>query len=172
MTCASLEGMQSICQYLMLTARGQSRDREMAENAGVSRFMTKPFSNAESADSSARPARAGNPVMNSGEDRTTHRVSDLRYFSSVRGYRRRRLIGCGTPITHSGGRFGWLFRCSGRMVRMRRLKAAYRCLRQSCISLHAGPWPDPVISLIFGFAARRMAGPSDNSEAETDRWPH
>ena len=32
---------------LMLTARGQSRDREMAERAGVSRFMTKPFSNAE-----------------------------------------------------------------------------------------------------------------------------
>ncbi len=32
---------------LMLTARGQSRDREMAERSGVSRFMTKPFSNAE-----------------------------------------------------------------------------------------------------------------------------
>ncbi|MEP5730980.1 MAG: response regulator [Sulfitobacter sp.] len=32
---------------LMLTARGQARDREMAEKAGVSRFMTKPFSNAE-----------------------------------------------------------------------------------------------------------------------------
>ena len=32
---------------LMLTARGQSKDREMAEKAGVSRFMTKPFSNAE-----------------------------------------------------------------------------------------------------------------------------
>ncbi len=32
---------------LMLTARGQSRDREMAEKAGVSRFMTKPFSNEE-----------------------------------------------------------------------------------------------------------------------------
>lgn len=32
---------------LILTARGQSRDREMAEKAGVSRFMTKPFSNAE-----------------------------------------------------------------------------------------------------------------------------
>lgn len=32
---------------LMLTARGQSRDRDMAECAGVSRFMTKPFSNAE-----------------------------------------------------------------------------------------------------------------------------
>lgn len=32
---------------LMLTARGQARDREMAEKAGVSRFMTKPFSNSE-----------------------------------------------------------------------------------------------------------------------------
>lgn len=32
---------------LMLTARGQSRDRELAEKAGVSRFMTKPFSNNE-----------------------------------------------------------------------------------------------------------------------------
>ncbi|EEX15570.1 response regulator receiver domain protein [Citreicella sp. SE45] len=32
---------------LMLTARGQSRDREMAERAGVSAFMTKPFSNSE-----------------------------------------------------------------------------------------------------------------------------
>lgn len=32
---------------LMLTARGQARDREMAKDAGVSRFMTKPFSNGE-----------------------------------------------------------------------------------------------------------------------------
>ena len=32
---------------LMLTARGQIKDREMAERAGVTRFMTKPFSNAE-----------------------------------------------------------------------------------------------------------------------------
>ncbi|MEL6564454.1 MAG: response regulator [Pseudomonadota bacterium] len=32
---------------LMLTARGQSRDRDEAERAGVSRFMTKPFSNTE-----------------------------------------------------------------------------------------------------------------------------
>ena len=32
---------------LMLTARGQTRDREMAERAGVSAFMRKPFSNAE-----------------------------------------------------------------------------------------------------------------------------
>jgi DNA-binding response OmpR family regulator len=32
---------------LMLTARGQRKDREMAERAGASRFMTKPFSNSE-----------------------------------------------------------------------------------------------------------------------------
>jgi DNA-binding response OmpR family regulator len=32
---------------LMLTARGHARDREMAMQAGVSRFMTKPFSNEE-----------------------------------------------------------------------------------------------------------------------------
>ncbi|MDX5384588.1 MAG: response regulator [Rhodobacterales bacterium] len=32
---------------LMLTARGQARDRELAERAGASRFMTKPFSNAD-----------------------------------------------------------------------------------------------------------------------------
>lgn len=35
---------------LMLTARGQARDREMAEKAGASRFMTKPFSNADVID--------------------------------------------------------------------------------------------------------------------------
>ncbi len=39
-------GMQAL-PVLMLTARGQMRDREMAEKAGVTRFMTKPFSNAE-----------------------------------------------------------------------------------------------------------------------------
>ena len=32
---------------LMLTARGQTRDRDMAERLGATRFMTKPFSNAE-----------------------------------------------------------------------------------------------------------------------------
>ena len=32
---------------LRLTARGQKRDRELAERYGASRFMTKPFSNAE-----------------------------------------------------------------------------------------------------------------------------
>lgn len=32
---------------LMLTARGQTKDRELAESYGVSSFMTKPFSNSE-----------------------------------------------------------------------------------------------------------------------------
>lgn len=32
---------------LMLTAKGQGRDREMAERYGVTHFMTKPFSNSE-----------------------------------------------------------------------------------------------------------------------------
>jgi len=32
---------------LMLTAKGQKKDRQAAETAGVSLFMTKPFSNAE-----------------------------------------------------------------------------------------------------------------------------
>ncbi|EDZ42066.1 MAG: response regulator [Planktotalea sp.] len=32
---------------LMLTARGQTKDREMAQRIGATRFMTKPFSNAE-----------------------------------------------------------------------------------------------------------------------------
>ena len=32
---------------LMLTARGQKKDRDLAERLGASRFMTKPFSNGE-----------------------------------------------------------------------------------------------------------------------------
>ncbi len=32
---------------LMLTARGQTQDRERAERCGANRFMTKPFSNTE-----------------------------------------------------------------------------------------------------------------------------
>lgn len=32
---------------MMLTAKGQGRDREAAERAGVSAFMTKPFDNSE-----------------------------------------------------------------------------------------------------------------------------
>lgn len=35
---------------LILTARGQTKDREMAERAGASRFMTKPFSNGDVLD--------------------------------------------------------------------------------------------------------------------------
>ena len=34
-------------RILMLTAKGQGRDREAAERAGVSAFMAKPFANAE-----------------------------------------------------------------------------------------------------------------------------
>ncbi|MFM7656213.1 MAG: response regulator transcription factor [Paracoccaceae bacterium] len=34
-------------RVLMLTAKGQGRDREAAERAGVSAFMSKPFSNAQ-----------------------------------------------------------------------------------------------------------------------------
>lgn len=32
---------------MMLTARGHAKDREMAEQLGATRFMTKPFSNSE-----------------------------------------------------------------------------------------------------------------------------
>ena len=32
---------------LMLTAKGQARDKQMAQLAGVSSFMTKPFANGE-----------------------------------------------------------------------------------------------------------------------------
>ena len=32
---------------MMLTARGQAKDRDLAERLGVTQFMTKPFSNAE-----------------------------------------------------------------------------------------------------------------------------
>ncbi len=42
----AIDGLHEL-PVLMLTARGQSRDRDMAEKAGVSRFMTKPFSNVE-----------------------------------------------------------------------------------------------------------------------------
>ncbi len=35
---------------LMLSARGQAKDLEMAERAGANRYMTKPFSNADVLD--------------------------------------------------------------------------------------------------------------------------
>jgi Response regulators consisting of a CheY-like receiver domain and a winged-helix DNA-binding domain len=40
------EGLADL-PVLMLTARGQSKDRELAERLGVTHFMTKPFSNAD-----------------------------------------------------------------------------------------------------------------------------
>jgi two-component system, OmpR family, response regulator len=39
-------GLQAL-PVLMLTARGQARDRAEAERSGASRFMAKPFANAE-----------------------------------------------------------------------------------------------------------------------------
>ncbi len=41
------ETSTELLPVLMLTARGQKKDREMAERYGASRYMTKPFSNAE-----------------------------------------------------------------------------------------------------------------------------
>ncbi len=35
---------------MMLTARGQAKDRELAQRLGANQFMTKPFSNAEVRD--------------------------------------------------------------------------------------------------------------------------
>lgn len=39
--------MTATIPVLMLTARGQKKDRDMADKLGATRFMTKPFSNAE-----------------------------------------------------------------------------------------------------------------------------
>ncbi len=38
---------QAELPVLLLTARGQSKDRDVAERTGANLFMTKPFSNAE-----------------------------------------------------------------------------------------------------------------------------
>ncbi|MEM7643077.1 MAG: response regulator [Pseudomonadota bacterium] len=40
-------GPQKDLPVLMLTAKGQARDRDRAEALGVDRFMTKPFSNSD-----------------------------------------------------------------------------------------------------------------------------
>ena len=40
-------GPRAALPVLMLTAKGQAADRTRAEALGVSRFMTKPFSNAD-----------------------------------------------------------------------------------------------------------------------------
>lgn len=47
-----LEDLRSLPEYqavpiLMLTARGQTKDRDLALAKGATQFMTKPFSNAE-----------------------------------------------------------------------------------------------------------------------------
>ncbi len=47
---------------LMLTARGQEKDRELALKIGANQFMTKPFSNAEVLD--AVRALSGTPPPN------------------------------------------------------------------------------------------------------------
>lgn len=44
------EGELSDTPVLMLTARGQTKDREQAEKMGATHFMTKPFSNSEVLD--------------------------------------------------------------------------------------------------------------------------
>ena len=47
---------------VVLTARGQAKDRQMAEEIGASAFITKPFSNAEGSDrmkAKRRPAAPG-----------------------------------------------------------------------------------------------------------------
>lgn len=41
------DGAGASLPVLMLTARGQTKDRALAEEIGASRFMSKPFSNAE-----------------------------------------------------------------------------------------------------------------------------
>ena len=44
---------------LMLTAKGQRRDREVARDVGADRFMTKPFANAEVVAAVRELANAG-----------------------------------------------------------------------------------------------------------------
>lgn len=44
---AGHHGARADMPVLMLTAKGQTKDRARAEALGVSRFMTKPFSNRE-----------------------------------------------------------------------------------------------------------------------------
>lgn len=46
---SDLRGDEELAEMpvLMLTARGQKKDRELAERLGATRFMTKPFANAD-----------------------------------------------------------------------------------------------------------------------------
>lgn len=45
-----LRAGQNTVPVLMLTARGQQKDRDMAIEAGANRFMTKPFANRDVRD--------------------------------------------------------------------------------------------------------------------------
>ena len=54
---------------LMLTAKGQGRDREQAERYGVTRFMTKPFSNAEVLEAVNAMTAAAGPPEDAPDDR-------------------------------------------------------------------------------------------------------
>jgi DNA-binding response OmpR family regulator len=44
---------------MILTAKGQTHDRRMAEEIGASAFITKPFSNRDIIEQVGRLARAG-----------------------------------------------------------------------------------------------------------------
>jgi len=44
------EAATSKIPVMMLTARGQAKDRDLAQRLGVNHFMTKPFSNTEVRD--------------------------------------------------------------------------------------------------------------------------
>ena len=61
---------------LMLTARGQTKDRELADGYGVDRFMTKPFSNQEMLEAvralgaqNEAHGEAQNEIRNEGRDK-------------------------------------------------------------------------------------------------------
>lgn len=48
---------------LMLTARGQAKDRDLALRVGADRFMTKPFSNADVLEAVRELTQAGRPAL-------------------------------------------------------------------------------------------------------------
>lgn len=56
---------------LMLTARGQNKDRELARSYGVSKFMTKPFSNDEMVRTVRALADGCEPVLSDDDAQGT-----------------------------------------------------------------------------------------------------
>lgn len=104
--------------------------------------------------------------MNSGEDRKPTGVRPS-LFLERQGYRRRRLMDAARLLPILGAALVaipllWPSRSApeGGVPLSSAILYIFTCWALLIL-----------ISLIFGFAARRMAG-SDNSEAETDRWPH